>query len=349
DVDGGDGSPHSTFSAAAQGSLGSLSHTYADDTSGGYTVTVKVTDKDGGSDAKSFNVDVHNVAPSVTAAADQSSDEGASHSFSLGSFSDPGANDAPWHASVDWGDGHSDSFDTSSQGSLGSLSHTYADNGLYSVSVTVTDKDGASGSAGFQVTVHNVAPSVTAAADQSSNEGENHSFGLGTFSDPGVGDSPWDVHVNWGDGSPVDHLAFSAQGSLGSTSHTYDDNGSYTVTVTVTDKDGASGSAHFGVSVANVAPTADLANDGPVGEGSPATISFSNQHDPSNADTAAGFHYAYACGGGSLAGSNYGNSGGSASTQCTFADNGSYLVRARIIDKNDGFTESTTTVAVTNV
>ena len=33
--------------------------------------------------------------------------------------------------------------------------------------------------------VANVAPSVTAAADQSSNEGESHSFSLGSFSDPG--------------------------------------------------------------------------------------------------------------------------------------------------------------------
>src|SRR5205807_4306344 len=87
----------------------------------------------------------------------------------------------------------------------------------------------------------------------------------------------------------------SSQGALGSRSHTYDDNGSYTVTVKVTDKDGGSGNASFTATVANIAPTATLANDGPVNEGSAATISFSNQHDPSGADTSAGFHYAYAC------------------------------------------------------
>src|SRR5207237_1316686 len=147
--------------------------------------------------------------------------------------------------------------------SLGSLNHTYADNGLYTVSVDVTDKDGATGSASFHATVHNVAPTVTAATDQPSAEDRRHSFGLGSFSDPGANDNPWDAYVNWGDGSPVDHLAFSSQGSLGSASHTYDDNGSYTVTVKVTDKDGDSGQAQFGVSVANVDPTADLSNDGP--------------------------------------------------------------------------------------
>ena len=49
-------------------------------------------------------VAIANVAPSVTAAADQSSDEGASHSFNLGSFTDPG-DDSPWHVTVDWNDG----------------------------------------------------------------------------------------------------------------------------------------------------------------------------------------------------------------------------------------------------
>src|SRR5215212_3676183 len=34
---------------------------------------------------------------------------------------------------------------------------------------------------------------------------------------------------------------------------------------------------------------------------------------------------------------------------CTFPDNGSYPVKGRIIDKNDGFGEYTTTVTVNNV
>src|SRR5205085_177852 len=196
-VDGGDGHS-SNFAAASQGSLGSLAHTYADN--GSYSVSVSVTDKDGGSGSASFTATVANLAPSVTAAADQSSDEGDSHSFGLGSFSDAGAGDSPWHVVVDWGDGHSSNFDTSSQGSLGSRAHSYADNCTYTATVRATDKDGGAGSARFHATVANVAPSVTAPADQNSDEGASHSFSLGSFSDPGAGDNPWDVSVDWGDG-----------------------------------------------------------------------------------------------------------------------------------------------------
>src|SRR5439155_614370 len=131
---------------------------------------------------------------------------------------------------------------------------------------------------------------------------------LGSFSDPGVNDGPWAVDVNWGDSSSTNGSR-SAQGGLGTSSHTYDDNGTYTVTVTVTDKDGGSGDTSFQVTVANVAPTAALGNDGPVNEGSLATVSFSSQHDPSSADTAAGFHYAYACDNGSLGSATYAGSG----------------------------------------
>src|SRR5204862_519650 len=100
------------------------------------------------------------------------------------------------------------------------------------------------------------------------------------------------------------------------------------------------------VLVTNVAPTATLSNNGPVAEGSSATISFSNQSDPSQADRTAGFHYAYDCANGSLAGATYANSSPSASAGCTYDDNGSYTVRARILDKDGGFTEYTTTVTV---
>src|SRR5207247_2030687 len=104
--------------------------------------------------------------PVVTAPASQAATEGTSASFGLGSFGDLGANDAPWSVVVDWGDVSAHTTFSAAQGSLGLKPHTYGDNGDYTVTVTVTDKDGGTGSATFHVLVANANPSVTAAADQ---------------------------------------------------------------------------------------------------------------------------------------------------------------------------------------
>src|SRR5205823_7233794 len=84
--------------------------------------------------------------------------------------------------------------------------------------------------------------------------------------------------------------------------------------------------------------------------GSAATVTFSGQHDASAADTSAGFHYAYDCNNGSLAGATYAGSASSSTALCTFGDGPStHTVRARIIDKDGGFTEYTTDVVVNDV
>ena len=108
-------------------------------------------------------------------------------------------------------------------------------------------------------------------------------------------------------------------------------------------------STSFDLIVVNVEPAAILANDGPIDEGSAAAISFSGASDASSADTSAGFHYAFDCSGGSLAAANYAGSGTVASISCPFADDGSYMVSGKIMDKDDGAAEYTTTVVVNNV
>src|SRR5207244_1447546 len=175
----------------------------------------------------------------------------------------------------------------------------------YTVRARIFDKDDGYTEYTTDVSVKNVAPILTAPADQTASEGVLKSFNLGSFTDPGANDSPWTVVVNWGDTMVSFPPNLTALGSIGSASHTYADNGTYTVTVGVTDKDGGLGQASFNVTVANVDPTATLANNGPVDEGSPATISFSGQQDPSGADTSAGFHYAYSCSNGDLSAATY--------------------------------------------
>src|SRR5207237_7165683 len=129
---------------------------------GSYTVRVRIIDKDNGANEYTTTVTVNHVKPAVTAAANQSSSEGTSHSFAIGSFTDSGA-DAPWSVSVDWGDGSfATVFTMSSPGTIPAQSHTYADGpNDYTVSVTVSDKDGASDTQTFSVPVNRLHPRIS--------------------------------------------------------------------------------------------------------------------------------------------------------------------------------------------
>jgi PKD domain len=263
---------------------GDVTHTYADGPNT-YAVTVDLVDEDDThvDRANDHSVQVDNVAPAVTAPANQTADEGTATSFSLGSFLDPGDDD-PWQVTVDWGDGSTDTvFTEATPGPIAATMHTYADDGLFTVTVTVDEDNGAGadGSATFQVTVANVPPEVTAPADQNAGEGTAHVFELGSFTDPGD-DDPWRVTVDWGDGSTDSVFTESSPGAITDTSHTYADDGLYTVTVTVTEENGtaASGSATFGVDVANVAPAITPPAAQTANEGASTTFDLGSFTDP---------------------------------------------------------------------
>ncbi|MDP9299430.1 MAG: thrombospondin type 3 repeat-containing protein [Actinomycetota bacterium] len=129
------------------------------------------------------------------------------------------------------------------------------------------------------------------------------------------------------------------------------DNGGGSVTVKVDDGEHSPAATEsFSWSAANVSPTANLGNAGPVNEGTAVTVSFSGQQDPSSDDTTAGFHYAFDCAGGSLASATYAGSGTSDSKECTFADGpATKTVTGVIIDKDGGKTQYSTNVTVNNV
>ena len=163
---------------------------------------------------------------------------------------DPGVDTTT--ATVDYGDGtgvrplalrEDMSFD---------LSHVYADDGDYTVTVEVTDDDTGVGSDTLTVTVNNVAPTVDAGPNQKADEGDTVSLAPATFNDKGTLDTHT-ATIDWGDGTLEDAGAVTEApfGPPGSTagadgtvdgSHIYADNGVYTVTVTVTDDDGWSAS-----------------------------------------------------------------------------------------------------------
>jgi hypothetical protein len=110
---------------------------------------------------------------------------------------------------------------------------------------------GTMGWGGWLILTQSTPPSVTAPADQNSNERSPHSFSLGSFADPDGG--PWTVDVNWGDGTSHTIFNVNSPGSIPARNHTYQEEGSYTVSITVTDTlDGQTGSKSFNVTANDV-------------------------------------------------------------------------------------------------
>ncbi|MCL4205835.1 MAG: PKD domain-containing protein, partial [Pirellulaceae bacterium] len=230
-------------------SSNTATHTYADN--GTYTVKVTVTDDDGGSDTEQFQVTVQNVDPSLSVVGNQTVAEGSLLSIpDIGTFTDPAFHDMPlnntktFSYSIAWDDGTAadtggatidamGSRGTATQGSFNG-SHICADNGTYTVVVTVTDDDGGSDTEQFQVTVTNVAPTVDAGEDVLVLEARTL-VSSGSFTDPG--DDLWEGTVDYGDGSGVQPLTLNADKSF-ALHHVYATYGTYTVTVTVMDDDG---------------------------------------------------------------------------------------------------------------
>jgi len=113
-----------------------------------------------------------------------------------------------------------------------SVSHTYAQNGSYQVSMVVTDNDGLVDTVSTSTRVANVAPAILAFDGATLLPGETYSAS-GSFTDPGA--DSWSATVNYGDGSGPNALAL--EGKTFSLSHTYASPGTFTVTASVFDQD----------------------------------------------------------------------------------------------------------------
>ena len=178
----------------------------------------------------------YTLAPSIPLGGDTRVDEGSEYTLTLGAVVDPGTDPIVAYT-INWGDGTSESFTGSPDGV--SKTHTYADGpNDYAITVDLTNQHRTFEGAGSKaVTVENVAPTVNAGPDGAVlKDGTFSSFGY--FTDPGA--DTWTATVDYGDGSGVETLALD--GKTFSLSHTYASFGTFTVRVSVTDKDGEVGS-----------------------------------------------------------------------------------------------------------
>jgi PKD repeat protein len=198
-----------------------VNHAYVEN--GIYTVTLTVTDNENKTGSATTTITVLNrlSIPSFTESAETVYTGEVIFFDASGSYDPDGS-----IVSYQWnfGDG------TNAAGIT--ANHSYADDGIYAVRLTVTDDDGATASTTAVKTVLNRLPvaSFTESAE-TINIGETITFNASESydSDGYIVDYFWD----FGEGSNATGVVVS---------HAYSYNGTYTVTLTVTDDDGATAS-----------------------------------------------------------------------------------------------------------
>jgi len=194
------------------------SHRYRDN--GIYTVKLTVTDDDGDSDTTAYSITIKNVPPIANFSYSPLSPTDLEKVTFVDNSSD--ADGSIVNYTWDFGDGNiSHERNTS---------HVYADDGNYTVILTVEDDDGAKASIEEVIEVKNVAP----IADFTYEPEKPRAKKAVTFSDLSTDKDGSVVAWYWdfGDGSTGDGLGKVI-------THSYDKKGKYTVILTIEDDDGA--------------------------------------------------------------------------------------------------------------
>ncbi len=223
------------FGDGTTGTGVTASHSYP--AMGEYTVTLTVTDDDGATDTATVTKTVRNQPP-VAAFTESAHTVDTSEViyFDASDSYDPDGTIVSYE--WDFGDG--------TKGTGVSVQHSYPEDGIYTVTLTVTDDDGATDSAQDTKTVVNRPPvaSFTESA-HTVDTSEVITFDASASYDP----DGYIVSYTWdfGDGTTATGIMVT---------HAYADDGSYTVTLTVTDDDGATDSAQDTKTVVNRPPVA---------------------------------------------------------------------------------------------
>ena len=140
-----------------------------------------------------------------------------------------------------WGDGSANTtFNAASAGSLGTQDHKYVEEGIYTVTITVTDSTLLSDTKTFTVNTSDPAVLGSPVAGIRAFEGVAATLNVATFTDPGGPEDPiadYSATINWGDNSSSPGTIGAPDPTTGvftvSGAHTYANEGSFNIAVTV--------------------------------------------------------------------------------------------------------------------
>jgi PKD repeat protein len=297
------------FGDGSTGTGATPTHTYA--TGGVFTVSLMVTDNDGASSSCQTTADI-NTPPTCDAGGPYSGTIGQPVQFDGTGSTDPDGT----IASYAW------SFGDGSTGTGATPTHTYATGGVFAVTLTVTDNDGASSTCETTADI-NTPPVCDANGPYSGTAGQSITFDGTGSSDPDgtITSYAW----NFGDGGT---------GSGPNPTHTYATGGTFAVTLAVTDDDSASSTCETTADI-NSPPVCDA--DGPYN----GTVNVAVQFDGTGSSDPDGTIASYAWDFGD------GGTGTGASPTHTYATAGNFTVTLIVTDNEGASSTCTTTANIT--
>lgn len=296
-----------------------VQHTYT--RAGTYAVLLTVTDNDGGEGSTSLAVTVDNRAPFAVTPGDFSVPTFEEHIFdAILSFDPDGLIQTyTWN----FGDG------TNATGRA--VKHAFATQTPKTVTLTVRDEFGASGSASFTVTVTNNGPTAAISGPSSVYTNE-----LANLAGDGVDRDGTIALWDWSFGD-----ASANASSVGGATHSYATKGTYTITLRVVDNSGTSGTASFTLRVLNRLPTARIASpsSGAAAQSlTPIAFSAEGSSDPETATV--GLAYFWIFGDGQVA--------SGLSVSHPFQRAGAFTVILTVSDGEGGAASATVPVVISN-
>lgn len=212
------------------------SHVYSDDRAGGYTVTATVADDDGNSTQATTKVTIENLPPTGAASNSGPISEGGTATVSA-TVSDVPADVPALRCHFDFNsDGVNEVSNIAAVAGACSQAALFADDGDYTVTVTLDDQDGGLTRVTTTVVVRNVAPTAVVAAGCTSASGLSYSCDLDATDPALTNDTLTYTLVNGPAGMSIDPatgvISWIPTADQSRTSHAF--------TVRIADEDGGS-------------------------------------------------------------------------------------------------------------